>query len=166
MSPQEIAERVRHTAPDVVFVRGEVTVSVDRAELLDALTRFRDDPELQLRFLSCITATDYPQADPRFWVSYELRSLESKHRLRVRVGLAGSDPRLPSATEIFPTADWLERETYDFYGIVFDGHPNLVRILMPEDWEGYPLRKDEELGGVPTRYHGALVPPVDKRGMA
>ena len=99
-------------------------------------------------------------------MSYELRSMEHEHRLRVKVGLSDEDPHVPSVVPVFPTADWLERETFDFYGIVFDGHPHLVRILLPEDWEGYPLRKDEELGGVPTRFHGALVPPVDERGMA
>jgi NADH-quinone oxidoreductase subunit C len=151
---------------DVVVARGEVAVSVDRDRLLSTLAALRDDPRLKLGFLSCVTATDYPGSVPRFWVSYELRSLEEKHRLRVKVGVEGDDPHIPSATGLFPTADWLERETFDFYGISFDDHPHLVRILMPDDWDGYPLRKDEELGGVPTQYHGASIPPVDKRGMA
>ena len=73
---------------------------------------------------------------------------------------------VPSVTPMFPTADWHERETFDFYGIVFDGHPDLTRILLPDDWQGYPLRKDESLGGVPTWFHGATMPPVDERGMA
>jgi NADH-quinone oxidoreductase subunit C len=83
--------------------------------------------------------------------------------MRVRVGVSGSDPRLPSVTSLFPTADWHERETYDFYGIEFEGHPDLRRILLPDGWEGWPLRKDEELGGVDTRYRGAFIPPVDRR---
>jgi NADH-quinone oxidoreductase subunit C len=166
VTPEETAERVRRTSPDVVVARGEVTVSVSSDQLLPTLAALGRDTELDLGFLSCVTAIDYPGTDPRFWVTYELRSLEKMHRVRVRVGVGGADPHIPSVTSIFPTADWLERETFDLYGIVFDGHPGLTRILMPEDWEGYPLRKDEELGGVPTRYHGALVPPIDKRGMA
>jgi NADH-quinone oxidoreductase subunit C len=96
-------------------------------------------------------------------VVYELYSGDHHHRLRVKAGVPEDDPRIPSATGLFPTADWHERETYDFYGVVFDGHPNLRRILLPDDWEGFPLRKTEELGGVNTRYHGAFIPPVDRR---
>ena len=77
---------------------------------------------------------------------------------------SSDDARLPSVVALFPTADWHERETFDFYGIVFDGHPNLRRIMLPDGWEGWPLRKTEELGGVNTRYHGgAFIPPVDRR---
>ncbi len=163
MSPQELAERLRERFPDTLLARGEVTVVVDRGELSEALAALRDDPELSLRFLSSVTATDHPGREPRFWVAYELRSLEHRHRLRVKVGLPGDDPRIPSVVPLFPTADWHERETYDFFGIVFEGHPNLARILLPDGWEGYPLRKDEPLGGVDTRYKGAFVPPVDER---
>jgi NADH-quinone oxidoreductase subunit C len=86
-----------------------------------------------------------------------------RHRLRVKVGLAGEDPRVASITAMFPTANWHEREAWDFFGIVFEGHPDLVRILLPDDWEGFPLRKTEELGGVDTRYQGGFIPPVDRR---
>jgi NADH-quinone oxidoreductase subunit C len=159
----ELAERLRARHPDVVAVRDEVVLHVDRSRLLETLEALRQDPDLRFDALSSVTATDWPGRDPRFWVAYELASLEHLHRLRVRVGVSGSDPRLPSVTSLFPTADWHERETYDFYGIVFDGHPNLRRILLPDDWEGFPLRKTEELGGVNTRYHGAFIPPVDRR---
>jgi NADH-quinone oxidoreductase subunit C len=159
----ELAERVRATSPDVVVGRGEATVTVGREELLGVLRTLRDDAELRLDFLSSVTATDRPGNDPRFWVVYELYSGEHRHRLRVKVGATEEDPHVPSVTGLFPTADWHERETYDFYGIVFDGHPNLRRILLPDDWEGFPLRKTEELGGVNTRYHGAFIPPVDRR---
>jgi NADH-quinone oxidoreductase subunit C len=96
---------------------------------------------------------------------YELRSVEHAHRLRVKVGLSDDDPTVPTVTSLFPTADWHEREVWDLFGIVFDGHPNLERILLPDDWEGHPLRKDEELGGVGTQYKGAFIPPVDERTM-
>jgi NADH-quinone oxidoreductase subunit C len=159
----ELADRVRVRSPDVAVARGEATLTLERGELLDVLAALRDDPELRLDFLSSVTATDRPGQEPRFWVVYELYSGELHHRLRVKVGVTEEDPRVPSVTGLFPTADWHERETYDFYGIVFDGHPNLRRILLPDDWEGFPLRKTEELGGVNTRYHGAFIPPVDRR---
>lgn len=163
MSPDELARRLRGRFPDTLLARGEVTLVVDRAELRGALSSLRDDPDLSLRFLSSVTATDWPGREPRFWVSYELRSLEHRHRVRVKVGVPADDPRVPSVVDLFPTADWHERETYDFYGIVFEGHPNLTRILLPDGWEGHPLRKDEPLGGVDTRYKGAFIPPVDER---
>ena len=163
MTPAEIADRVRGRYGDVLLARDEVTVLVDPDELLSCLETLRDDSELGMDFLACVTATDWPGDEPRFWVTYELRSMAHHHRIRVKVGVRGADPRLPSVVAMFPTANWQEREVYDFYGIVFDGHPDLSRILMPDEWEGYPLRKDEELGGVNTRYHGAFIPPVDRR---
>ena len=158
-----MAERVRALYPDVVVARDEASVSLGREDLLSALESFRADPALRLDFLSSVTATDWPGRDPRFWVVYELSSSDLHHRLRVKVGLHEDDLHVPSVTGLFPTADWHERETFDFYGIVFDGHPDLRRILLPDDWEGWPLRKTEELGGVDTRYHGAFIPPVDRR---
>ncbi|MGZ4154566.1 MAG: NADH-quinone oxidoreductase subunit C, partial [Actinomycetota bacterium] len=127
------------------------------------LASVRDDADLRLDFLSSVTATDWPERTPRFWLAYELYSVEHKHRLRVKVGLPDEDPRVPSVTGLFPTANFQEREVFDLFGIGFDGHPDLRRILMPEGWEGYPLRKTEELGGVNTQYKGAFIPPVDKR---
>jgi NADH-quinone oxidoreductase subunit C len=163
VSAQEIAERVRLRHPDVVVARGESTVLVGPDELVEALTALREDDDLAFDFLSSVTATDWPGRSPRFWVSYELASTRHPHRLRVKVGLPEVDPHVPSVTALYATADWHERETFDFYGIVFDGHPNLSRILLPDDWEGYPLRKTEELGGVNTQYKGAFIPPVDRR---
>ena len=163
MTPADLAERIRARGSDVLFARDEVTWIVDRDELLDTLIGLRDDPELSFDFLSCLTATDHPDAEPRFWVVYELRSMAANHRLRVKVGVPASDPRVASVTALFPTANYQEREVFDSYGIGFDGHPDLTRILLPEGWEGFPLRKDEELGGVNTRYRGAFIPPVDRR---
>jgi NADH-quinone oxidoreductase subunit C len=90
-------------------------------------------------------------------------SLEHGHRVRLKVGLAEDDATAPSLVPIHPTANWLEREVFDFYGVIFEGHPDLRRIIMPDDWEGHPLRKDYALGGVGTRYHGAFIPPVEER---
>jgi NADH-quinone oxidoreductase subunit C len=163
VSPEEIAERIGARYPDVFVARGETTLQVNRDDLLDALSFLADDPELSLRFCSCVTATDWPAKDPRWWVVYELRSIEHLHRARVKVGVPADDPHVPSVTALFPTANWHERETFDFFGIVFDGHPDLTRILLPDDWEGHPLLKTEELGGVNTRYRGAFIPPIDTR---
>ena len=163
MIAAQLAERVRSVAPDVVVVRDEVTAYVQPEQLLGALATFRDDAELSFDSLSSLTAVDWPERTPRFWVAYELYSMAHRHRLRAKVGLGADDPRVPSVTRMFPTANWHEREAWDFFGIVFEGHPDLVRILLPDDWEGFPLRKTEELGGVDTRYHGAFIPPVDRR---
>ena len=163
MRAPELAERIRARHPDVVVVRDEATVFVDRSELPAALAGLREDADLSFDFLSSVTATDWPGREPRFWVVYDLYSLAHRHRLRVKVGLTEGDERVPSVTPLFPTADWHEREVYDFYGIDFEGHPDLRRILLPDGWEGWPLRKDEELGGVNTAYKGAFIPPVDRR---
>jgi NADH-quinone oxidoreductase subunit C len=165
MRADELASRVRQHVPDVVEARGEVIAFVPKEALIDALIRLREQSDLSFGFLSSVTATDHPGRDPRFWIVYELRSVEHRHRLRVKVGLSEDDPHVPSVVTLFPTADWHERETWDLFGIVFDGHPDLDRILLPGDWEGHPLRKDEELGGVGTQYKGAFIPPVDERTM-
>jgi NADH-quinone oxidoreductase subunit C len=164
VSVEEMAAAVTDRYPDVVVARGEVTVIVQREELLDALAWLRDEPALQMDSLSSLTATHWPDREPAFWVDYELRSMALRRRLRVKVGLGADDASVPSVTGVFPTANWQERETYDFYGIDFDGHPELTRIEIPADWVGHPLRKDEPLGGVATWYHGAKMPPIDQRG--
>ncbi len=163
MNAAELAERVRPRHDDVVVARGEVTVVVEGEELPDAVASLRDDPDLAFDVLLSVTATHWPDRIPTFWVSSELLSARHLHRIRVKVGADGGDPHVPSLTPLYPAADWHEREVFDFYGVIFDGHPELTRILLPDDWEGYPLRKSEELGGVNTRYKGAFIPPVDKR---
>jgi NADH-quinone oxidoreductase subunit C len=166
VNASEVATALRGRFDDVLVARGQVAVIVAQDDLVASLTWLRDEPGLAFDFLSSISVSDHPGAEPRFWMSYELRSMSELHRLRVKVGLAGDEPHVSSVTSLFPTADWHERECFDLFGIVCDGHPHLVRILLPDDWEGYPLRKDEDLGGVPTWYHGARIPPVDRRGMA
>jgi NADH-quinone oxidoreductase subunit C len=163
MTPDELVDRVRATAADAVVARGQAIAVVDRADLLSCLEGWCDDADLGLDFLSSVTATDWPGRTPRYWLAYELYSVGHRHRLRVRVGIPDDDPRAPTVTRLFPTATFHEREVFDMFGVVFDGHPDLRRILMPEGWEGHPLRKTEELGGVDTRYKGAFIPPVDQR---
>ena len=165
MSPDQLADRLRERYPDVIVARGEVTVTVSRDDLLDALAAFRDEEELGFDWLSDVSSTDWPGRAPRMWMAYHLRSRRHGHRLRVKVGLDADDLRAPSVTSLHPTADWLEREVFDMFGVAFDGHPDLRRILMPDEWEGHPLRKDHPLGGVPTQYKGAFVPPPDDRGV-
>jgi NADH-quinone oxidoreductase subunit C len=159
----DLAERVSAISRDVVITRDEVTAYAEPDELLGMLAALRDDGDLSFDSLSSLTVVDWPERTPRFWVAYELYSMVHRHRLRVKVGLPAEDPRVPSVTQMFPTANWHEREAWDFFGVVFDGHPDLVRILLPDDWDGFPLRKTEELGGVDTLYHGAFIPPVDRR---
>jgi NADH-quinone oxidoreductase subunit C len=163
MDVATLVERVRDRFPGPVVARREATVVVEREALLEALAWLRDQPDLAFGSLSDLSATDWPGRWPRYWVAYHLWSMEHRHRLRVKVGLAEEDPHVPSVTLLYPTANWLEREVYDFFGVTFHGHPDLRRIIMPDDWEGHPLRKDYALGGVGTRYHGAFIPPVEER---
>jgi len=156
VTPDQLADRIRARCPDTFVARGEVTVQVGRDDLLSTLKFLRDDPVLSMGFLSCVTATDWPGKDPRFWVVYELRSMPHRHRVRVKVGLAEHDPHVPTATTMFPTANWHERETFDMLGVQFSGHPNLERILMWEGFNGHPLRKDFPVRGIDT---GARIYP-------
>jgi NADH-quinone oxidoreductase subunit C len=167
MTPSKLAQRLRERFPEVLEARGEVTVTVAPEELLGTLAYLRDQDDLQLGFLCDVTCTDWPSLDPRFWLAYHLLSMSRRHRVRVKVGLPPSPdpPHVPSVTPAFPTANWLEREVFDFFGVVFDDHPDLRRIEMPEDWVGHPLRKDHPLAGVNTQYKGgAFIPPPDQRG--
>jgi NADH-quinone oxidoreductase subunit C len=122
--------------------RGDATAIVDRGGLLDVCRTLRDDPELAFDFLMDVTAVDYIGRVPRFEVVYHLYSLEKNHRVRIKVPLEEGDPKLPSVVTLWPGANWLERETWDLYGIVFDGHPDLKRIYLYEEFQGHPLRKD------------------------
>ena len=118
------------------------TFYVSRDHVLDVARLLRDTPELRFAFLAELTAVDVWPREPRFEVVYVLVSIEHRLRLRMKVRLDGSDAHLPTVTGIWPAANWLEREVWDLFGIVFDGHPDPRRLLMPEDWEGFPLRKD------------------------
>jgi NADH-quinone oxidoreductase subunit C len=167
MDPGGLASRLRQGFPEIQEARGEVTVTVSPERLTATLQQLRVERDLAFGFLSDVTATDWPGVNPRFWLAYHLLSMEHGHRVRVKVGLPPEPdpPHVPTAAELFPTADWLEREVFDFFGIVFDGHPDLRRIEMPEGWVGHPLRKDHPLSGVNTQYKGAFIPPPDQRGL-
>jgi NADH-quinone oxidoreductase subunit C len=127
---------------EVLEFRGEITVVVPREHLLRVAEYLATEPSLRFSFLSDITPVDRFPIEPRFEVNYHLVSLDRRERLRLKVKLTGSDPIVHSVTGVWPTANWHERESYDLFGIRFEGHPDLRRILMPDDWEGYPLRKD------------------------
>ena len=165
MGPTQLIERLRDRFPEAFQARGDVTITTEATGLLESLAYLRDQEDLSFGFLSDVTAVDWPEAEPRFWLAYHLLSMEHGHRVRVKVGLPASDPAVASVTPMFPTANWLEREVFDFFGVTFDGHPDLRRIEMPEDWVGHPLRKDEPMGGVRTQYKGAFIPPPDERGL-
>ena len=165
MSAQSLADRLGRRFDSLVVARGEVTITAPRDRLLDAMIYLRDEPDLSFGWLSDVSCTDWPGRDPRIWMAYHLYSMEHRHRVRVKVGLPPDDLRAPSVSGLHPTADWQEREVYDFFGVTFDGHPNLKRIIMPDDWVGHPLRKDHPLGGVSTQYKGAFIPPPDERGV-
>jgi NADH-quinone oxidoreductase subunit C len=121
---------------------GMPTIVVEPARLVDVCRRLRDEPAL--RFIVCldVTAADHYPRSPRFDVVYHLTSPERSLRLRIRVHTDGSEPPIPSVSGVWPSANWLEREVFDMFGIQFSGHPELRRLIMPEDWEGHPLRKD------------------------
>jgi NADH-quinone oxidoreductase subunit C len=129
------------------FDRDEMTIYVDRAFIREACVVLKDDPDCPFNFLSDVTCVDWYPAEPRFEVVYHLLSITTKHRLRLKVALSGDDPVIESVVPVFPSANFFEREVFDLFGIRFSGHPNLRRILMPEDWEGHPLRKDYPVEG-------------------
>lgn len=121
---------------------GDETVFVDRQSLVCVLQFLRDDPDCSFNLFLDLCGVDYMGQEPRFEVVYHLYSLSKKARLRVRVKLPESDLKITSVTSLWEAANWFEREAYDMYGIHFEGHPNLKRILMWNEFEGYPLRKD------------------------
>jgi NADH-quinone oxidoreductase subunit C len=140
---------------DTSFDRGQPALVADPAQILAVLRWLREAPGQGYRFLSSLHAADYLPAAPRFAVHYELMNRNRVERLRVKAMLAdrGDDlPEIDSCVELFPTAEFQEREVFDFFGIVFRGHPNLTRILMPEDYVGWPQRRDFPVGGEPVKF--------------
>ncbi len=140
-----ILTKLKEKFPDSILgsaeFRGELTIIVKRENIVSLCVFLRDDPELSFNFLSDLTAVDYLGRKPRFDVVYHLYSLDKNHRLRLKVKVEESES-VPSVTSVWSTANWLEREVFDLLGIGFVGHPDLRRIVLPEDWKGHPLRKD------------------------
>ncbi len=153
--------------PGRLDLPGELTLHVRREHLIALATTLRNDPGLRFEFCASVSGVDYYNPDDaasnRLHAVYHLTSMTYRRRIRLEVSVSVADPHIPSMTALYPTADWQERETFDMFGIVFDGHPGLTRILMPDDWDGHPQRKDYPLGGIPVQYKGATIPPPDER---
>jgi NADH-quinone oxidoreductase subunit C len=148
----------------VVVHRGEITFFVRREDIAVLARILRDDPKLRFELCSGVSGVHYPgDKDRELHAVYHLLSMTHNRRIRLEVAAPDADPHIPSVCATYPTADWHERETYDFFGIIFDGHPALTRIEMPDDWPGHPQRKDYPLGGIPVEYKGAVVAPPDER---
>jgi NADH-quinone oxidoreductase subunit C len=143
---------------EVIEFRGETTLVIPRKVLLQVAARCREDVKLQFNLLTDATCVDRFPLEPRFELQYHLVSIPKKNKLRLRVKLSGDDPVVDSLVPVWPGANWLEREIFDLMGIRFAGHPDLRRILLPDDWEGHPLRKDfpvegyRDIPAIATRY--------------
>lgn len=139
-------ERVLAELPDAVTAtraqHGDATACVDRARILDVLAFLREDDACAFEMLSDVTAVDYLGEETRFEMVYHLYSVARNHRLRVTARVPEEDPVVPSVVGLYPSANWMEREVFDLYGIRFEGHPDLRRILLYDEFEGHPLRKD------------------------
>lgn len=131
----------------VKFDRDEMTIQVERSLIREASWLLRDDPNCPFNYLSDVTAVDWFPSEPRFEVVYHLLSIPKRERVRLKVRLGGDMPALDSVTPVWPGANYFEREVFDLFGVRFNGHPYLRRLLMPENWEGHPLRKDYPVEG-------------------
>jgi NADH-quinone oxidoreductase subunit C len=129
------------------FDRNELTIWIKRDSILEACRFLRDHSQLKFNMLTDLTGLDWFPSEPRFEVVYHLLSIPRKTRLRLKVKLAGNDTRISSVISVWPSCNFYEREVFDLFGIQFEGHPYMKRIMMPEDWEGHPLRKDYPVEG-------------------
>ena len=148
----------------IVIDRGEMTFYVMPENLVAFMTECRDEPALRFEMCTSVSGVHFPQDTNReLHIVYALLSITHNRRIRVEVSIPDSDRHLPSLVALYPSVDWHERETWDFFGVIFDGHPALTRIQMPDDWVGHPQRKDYPLGGIPVEYKGASIPAPDHR---
>jgi len=159
-----LAETFTGAIERVVADRGELTFHVRRERLPEVAAQFRNDPALRFEMCTGVSGVHYPDdPDRELHAVYHLLSITHNRRVRLEVSAPDADPHIPSLVGVYPAVNWHERETWDFFGIVFDGHPALTRIEMPDDWKGHPQRKDYPLGGIPVEYRGAKIPAPDQR---
>jgi len=152
-----LAQRVREAVADDAIVgtrfeHGHATLDVHPPRVHAVLSYLRDSDDEPYGFLASLHGCDYLPAEPRLGIHYQLLSMERRDRLGVRARVTVEEPQLPTVTDIFPTADFQEREVYDFFGVIFDGHPDLRRLFMPEDYVGHPQRRDFPMGGEPVLF--------------
>jgi len=167
----EVADELEKAFPDfndaiekVIVDRGELTFHVKRVRLFDVAKTLRDKDSLRFEVCLGVSGVHYPEDKGReLHAVYPLLSMTHNRRIRLEVSAPDSDPHIPSLVEVWAGNNWHERETFDMFGIIFDGHPALTRILMPDDWPGHPQRKDYPLGGIPVEYIGATTPAPDER---
>jgi NADH-quinone oxidoreductase subunit C len=133
--------------PAAKFGRDELTIWIEKGAIREVCAILRDSPDCPFNYLSDLTCVDWYPSEPRFEVVYHLLSIAAKERVRLKVRLDGSSPVIESVTTVWPAANFYEREVFDLFGVRFTGHPNLKRIMMPDDWEGHPLRKDYPVEG-------------------
>ena len=157
-----IIEKLKATFGEQAIVasefRGELTIVVPKDRIVEVCRFLKEDPELNFNLLADVCGIDMNTSEKRFGVIYNLFSMKNRFRIRLKTFVEEENPKVPSVTSLWGTANWHERETYDMFGIVFEGHPDLRRVYMPEDFEHYPLRKDFPLMGIP----GSLSLPKNK----
>uniref|UniRef100_UPI0002F62141 NADH-quinone oxidoreductase subunit C n=1 Tax=Timonella senegalensis TaxID=1465825 RepID=UPI0002F62141 len=154
------AEAIESVAVD----RGELTLFINRKHLVPVCQILRDDQDLRFELSLGVSGVHYPGDTGReLHAVYHLTSVTHGRSLRLDVAAPEEDPTIPTTVDIYPANDWHERETWDFFGIIFTGRDDLTRIEMPDDWPGHPQRKDYPLGGIPVEYKGATIPPADQR---
>lgn len=147
-----------------VIDRDQMCINVKAEHLVSVAQTLRDVESLRFEVCVSVSGVNFPgDKDRELVANIELLSMTHNRRVRLQVAVPDANPHMPSVTAIWPSADWHERETYDFFGIIFDGHPALTRIQMPDDWAGHPQRKDYPLGGIPIEYKGATVPAPNER---
>jgi NADH-quinone oxidoreductase subunit C len=161
MEPVKIAEKIKEEFPeeiiDIKEFRGQVSAALKKDRIVEICRYLHGQPELYFDYLTDLCAVDYlGKKSKRFEVVYHLYSIRHRHRFRLKAEVSESDPAIDSVTPVWVGADWHEREAFDLFGIVFNGHPDLRRILLPEDWEGYPLRKDYPVKGPEKEWPGFL----------
>ena len=167
----EVADELERAFPEfndaiekVVVDRGELTLHIKRDRLVDVAVKLRDTDSLRFEMCMGVNGVHYPDDKGReLHAVYPLLSITHNRRIRLEVSVPESDPHLPSLVEVWGGNNWHERETFDMFGIIFDGHPALTRILMPDDWQGHPQRKDYALNGINVEYKGASAPAPDNR---